>query len=362
VFLIRNNMKIAITGETGFLGYHLTQYYRWIKEHDVIKLGRNYLDNISLLKDCDLLIHCAGINKDMSKNMLLQNNAYHGNVTLAEELVSALHVHGISIDIKFTSSTQEDNNNDYGDSKIEAGKILKNYCKEKNTKFESYKIPNIFGPFGKPNYNSFINTFCYNIVNDIKCNYNNATVPLSYVYDVAKVLDNQTTDYNITNVIVSDTYYLLKRFHNDYSQGIIPKLNTEFEKNLFNTYRGFTTPNFKFKKHSDDRGDLVELVKGKGSETQVFYSTTKPGITRGDHFHFGKVERFCVLKGKAKISMRKVGDLEKIHYIIHDNEVVDMPILYTHNITNIGDEDLICVFWVNEIFDISNPDTYFEKV
>lgn len=357
-------MKIAITGETGFLGYHLTQYYKWIKEYDVIKLGRNYLDNISLLKDCDLLIHCAGINKDTSKNMLLQNNAYHGNIVLAKELVATLKKHNISINIKFTSSTQEDNNNDYGDSKIKAGKILAKYCHERNTKFKSYKIPNIFGPFGKPNYNSFINTFCYNIVNNISCTYNDSVVPLSYVYDVAKVLDNQTMDYNINNVIVSETYHLLKSFHDDYSQGIIPNLNTTFEKNLFNTYRGFTNPDFKFDKYSDDRGDLVELVKGRGSETQVFFSTTKPNITRGDHFHFNKVERFCILKGTAKISMRKVGTTKKINYIIDgkDNKVIDMPILYTHNITNIGNEDLICVFWVNEIFDKDNPDTYFEKV
>tara|TARA_R110001592_G_scaffold72198_3_gene220605 strand:+ start:5122 stop:6201 length:1080 start_codon:yes stop_codon:yes gene_type:complete len=359
-------MKIAITGETGFLGYHLTQYYKWIKQYDVVKLSRNYLNNISLLKDCDLLIHCAGVNKDTSKNRLHGEDTsyYKANILLAQNLVKALNKNNISIDIKFTSSTQEDNNNEYGNSKIESKKILSKYCKDHNTKFESYKIPNIFGPFGKPNYNSFINTFCHNIVNNIPCTYNDATVPLSYVYDVARVLDNQTKNYNVSKIIVSKTYHLLKSFHNDYSQGIIPNLNNTFKKNLFNTYRGFTNSCFKFEKHTDDRGNLVELVKGKGSETQVFFSTTKPNITRGDHFHFNKVERFCVLKGQARISMRKVGTTKKINYIIEgkDNKVIDMPIFYTHNITNIGDEDLICVFWVNEIFDKDNPDTYFEKV
>ena len=359
-------MKIAITGENGFLGYHLTQYFKWVKSYKVIKLGRDYLNNINLLKDCDLLIHCAGINKDTSKNRFHGKDIsdYNGNIILAQDLVDSLNQNNISIDIKFTSSTQEDNGNEYGISKIKAKSILSKYCNKHNTKFESYKIPNIFGPFGKPNYNSFINTFCYNIVNNIPCTCNNAVVPLSYVYDVAKVLDNQTTDYNINKVIVSKIYNLLKSFHKDYSQGIIPNLNNNFEKNLFNTYRGFTNPDFKFNKYSDDRGNLVELVKGKGSETQVFFSTTKPNITRGDHFHFNKVERFCVLKGKAKISMRKVGTTKKTHYIIEgkDNKVIDMPILYTHNITNIGNEDLICVFWVNEIFDKNDPDTYFEKV
>ena len=107
-------MKIAITGEKGFLGYHLTQYFKWVKKYEVIPLGRDYINNIKLLKDCNLLIHCAGVNKDMSKNMHLLNSAYYGNVTLAEELVEALNKHNISIDIKFTSSTQEDKNNDYG--------------------------------------------------------------------------------------------------------------------------------------------------------------------------------------------------------------------------------------------------------
>ena len=107
-----------------------------------------------------------------------------------------------------------------------------------------------------------------------------------------------------------------------------------------------------------------ELVKGKGSQSQVFFSTTKPGITRGNHFHFNKIERFCILQGNARISMRKVGCNKKNHYIIsgNDNKVIDMPILYTHNITNIGSSELVCVFWVNEIFNEKNTDTFFEKV
>lgn len=349
-------MKIAITGEEGFLGYHLTQYYKWVKKYQIVKLGRNYLDKITLLHNCDLLIHCAGVNRG--------EDIYKSNIKLAQDLVDSLNDNNISIDIKFTSSTQEDNNNEYGNSKIKSRQILKKYCDQNNTSFKSYKIPNIFGPFGKPNYNSFINTFCYNLLNNIQCKYNNNLVTLSYVYDVIKFIDNKLPNYNSTTLSVKDVYNKLKKFHNDYSQGIIPNLTNNFNKNLFNTYRSFSPSIFKLKKHLDDRGYLVELVKGKGSETQVFFSTTKPNITRGNHFHFNKVERFCVLKGKAKISMRKVGTPKSINYIIEDkdNKVIDMPILYTHNITNIGNKDLICVFWVNEIFDVKNPDTYFEKV
>lgn len=360
-------MKIAITGEKGFLGYHLTQYYKFISkdeypewgfsDHDVVELGKDYLKNINLLKDCDLLIHCAGVNRG--------DNVYQENISLAQELVDALTKNSINIDIKFTSSTQEDNNSKYGNSKLKSKQILKNYCKDKNTKFESYKIPNIFGPFGKPNYNSFINTFCYNLSNNIPCEYNNNIVKLCYVYDVVKVIDNKLPEFPIIEITVKEIYTLLKSFHDDYSKnGIIPNLTNKFNKNLFNTYRGFIPPIFQFLQHSDNRGSLVELLKGKGSQTQIFFSTTHPGVTRGEHFHFNKVERFCVLKGKAKISIRKVGDVKENTYIIKekDNKVIDMPILHTHNITNIGKEDLICVFWVNEIFNSQDPDTYYQKV
>ena len=146
--------------------------------------------------------------------------------------------------------------------------------------------------------------------------------------------------------------------------GTIPKLVTNFDINLFNTFRSFSNSKFILQKHSDERGYLVELVKGENSETQVFYSITKPGVTRGNHFHFNKIERFCVLSGNAEIILRKVGTKEKISYNVKgsDNTVVDMPILYTHNITNVGKDDLICVFWVNKIYDSKNPDTYFNKV
>ena len=351
-------MKIAITGEKGFLGYHLTQYYKWIKEYEVIELGRDYLDNIKLLKNCDLLIHCAGINRGKPSEV------YEGNISLTQDLINSLYNNNISINIKFTSSTQEYEDNEYGKSKLESKNILFNYCKEVGSKFESYSLPNLFGPFGKPKYNSFINTFCYNLINNIHITYNQNQVKLCYVYDAIKFIDNQTDTYNIISTTVSEVYHKLKDFYNDYSQGIIPNLTNKFDKNLFNTYRSFCSSLFQFQNHSDDRGNLVELVKGKGSETQVFFSTTKPGITRGNHFHFEKVERFCILTGKAKVSIRKINSNKTIDYVISgdDNKVIDMPILHTHNITNIGNENLVCVFWVNEIFDPENMDTYFEKV
>lgn len=348
-------MTIAITGEKGFLGYHLTQYYKWIKKYQVISLGKNYLDNINLLSGCDLLIHCAGVNRG--------DLVYEGNIKLASDLVEALKNNNIKINIKFTSSTQVNKNNEYGNSKLEAEKILFDYCTKSNTQLNTFYIPNLFGPFGKPNYNSFISTFCYNLNNNIECKHNTNLVELCYVYDAIKAID-LNIPFITNGITVEDVYLKLQSFQEDYSQGVIPNLTSKFDLDLFNTFRSYSNNLFKFKRHSDSRGHLVELVKGKGSQTQVFFSTTKPNITRGDHFHFGKVERFCVLYGKALIKTRKIDSEEINEYIIsgEDNKVIDMPVLFTHNITNIGNEDLICVFWVNEVFNVDNPDTYYIKV
>lgn len=351
-------MKIAITGEDGFLGYHLTQYYKYYLGYDVISLTRKYQSNIQLIKDCDWLIHCAGVNRG--------TNVGSDNILLATELVELLQTHNIKINIAFTSSVQEFLGTTYGVSKTEAGKILHTYCIQSDMKFISYKLPNLFGPFGKPNYNSVVSTFCYNLVNGIACQINNNTIDLCYVYDAIQVmpLNDANYTYVTTNITIKNLYDQLTRYHLSYSNGVIPKLDSKFDVQLFNTYRSFVDCTHKIPRHTDDRGYLIELLKSEGSQSQIFFSTTKPGITRGNHFHFNKVERFCVLKGTANISMRKLGSNKVTSYIINEdmNTVIDMPILYTHNITNIGNTELVCVFWTNEIFNKESTDTYFIQV
>lgn len=351
-------MRIAITGETGFLGYYLTQYFKYEKKYDVITLGKNYQSNISLLKDCDWLIHCAGVNRGSDVGIK--------NINLVNELVNLLTDNQIKINIVFTSSVQIKLGNEYGNSKLECSRILNSYCKSSRTKYISYNLPNLFGPFSKPNYNSVVATFCYNIINEIPSNISDAELNLCYVHEAAKVISSlsETDEFLTKKIKIKNLYNLIYSYHKLYSVGVIPKFNNEFEINLFNTYRSFFKCDHTVTKKSDDRGYLIELIQSKGSESQVFFSTTFPNITRGNHFHFEKIERFCILKGKAKISMRKVGTSEIISYNIDDdsNIVVDMPVLYTHNITNIGEDELVCVFWTNQIYNESNPDTYFLKV
>lgn len=351
-------MKVAITGETGFLGYHLTHYLHYHLGYEIVSLSRNYQNNIELIKGCDWLIHCAGINKGLTDN--------RNNSLLANELITLLKQHDVVIDIAYASSIQESHNTEYGNDKAVAGKILQDYCHDVNKKFISYKLPNLFGPFGKPNYNSVVATFCFNLINGIESQINDNNISLCYVNDAIQTitLDDRIHVYKTNKISVVQLYSKLNEFHKCYSAGIIPSLYTTFDVQLFNTYRSYANNKHVFKRHVDDRGYLLELLKSQGTESQIFFSTTKPNITRGNHFHFNKIERFCVLKGSANISLRKLGSDEIIQYIITDDmdTVIDMPVLYTHNITNIGDSELVCVFWTNEIFDKDQPDTYFIKV
>jgi UDP-2-acetamido-2,6-beta-L-arabino-hexul-4-ose reductase len=196
-------MKIAITGEGGFLGYHLTQYYK--QKVEVVSLGRNFAENLERARDCDFIVHAAGVNRAAT-----DKEVYDGNIELAMVLVNRLKQLDMKINIKFISSVQEGNETSYGTSKLAAKHIIQEYCDEVGVQFESYTLPNLYGTHGKPNYNSFVNTFAYNIINELECNYNNNEVNLCWVYDAIKVIDNQTTDYNLQKTRVSEVYFLLK--------------------------------------------------------------------------------------------------------------------------------------------------------
>jgi len=351
-------MKVAITGEKGFLGYHLTQHLKFVKNYEVVELGRDFLSNLYKVSQCDWLIHAAGVNRGLDVS--------RSNIELTQALISKLDELNIKINIAFTSSTQEDLDNEYGYSKKECARLLQKHCIKTDTFFISHKIPNLFGPFGRPNYNSVVATFCYNLANGITSSYNSNTVNLCYVLDAVEVISEfkPSLEFPTFTITVSELLKTLEGQYENYKYGIIPSVVSKFDLNLFNTLRSYMPPYHKLTRHVDDRGYLIELLKCTESQNQVFFSSTNPGIVRGNHFHFGKIERFCVVKGRAKIDMRKVGTTEKLTYIVEDNDnvVVDMPVMYTHNLTNIGEAELVCVFWVNEIFNTGKPDTFFEQV
>ena len=370
--------NIGITGSSGFIGYHLTSSLKQNSNFKLVLISKedfNSIDSLSSkLKKCDFLIHLAGINRHSDKNYI-----YNENIDLVNKLVDALSLSNSSIKIIFASSFQEKNDSEYGRAKLKCRKILEKWVETSNSEIVSVIIPNVFGPFCRPNYNSFIATFCYQIINDENPNViKDNIIKLIFVLDLVQVFKNILMDFDefekvlfikdTFQISVSDTLEVLKDFNNKYGKcHIIPELKNSFFKNLFLTYHSYLTMGQKLKnnilKIEDQRGYFCEVYKSF-SETQVSFSVTKPGVTRGDHYHTRKIERFVILKGSASIKLRKIGTNEILEHKINGNEpkFIDMPVWYTHNITNIGEEDLITLFCIDSHYQDDTPDTFFEKV
>ena len=356
-------MIVGINGY-GFIGYHLWIYLNYkCDDVDVIRLSRNLEDDLDNLGKCDIIIHMA------EKNRGDINELYKNNKQSAKYLTEMLDNVNSKPTIIYTSSTHENDDDLYGLWRRENNEMFSNWTNN----FKSIKLPNIFGPFCKPNYNSFIATFCDKILKNEELQINNNNVNLLYIenlcsqiYDVIKGDKHNISHDQI--VSVKYVYNTLLRFKQEYlSENKIPKYENEFELNLFNTFRSYLDKDNRLlnvDNYNDDRGRLSELIISK-NQGQIFFSTTKPGIVRGNHFHTRRIERFCVLEGEASVKMRKIGTNEIIEYKIKgtDNKVIDMPVYYTHNLENIGNTELICCFWMNDILkEQKTDDTYFEKV
>ena len=357
-------MVVGINGSYGFIGYHLWVYLNYkCDDVEVIRLSKTLENDLDNLSKCDVVIHMA------EKNRGDLNELYKNNKNSALFLTKMLDKVGNKPTIIYTSSTHENDDNLYGLWRRENNEMFSNWANE----FKSIKLPNIFGPFCKPNYNSFIATFCDKILKNEELQINDNNVNLLYVenlcsqiYNVIKG-DKHNISYDQT-VSVKYVYDTLLKFKQEYlSENKIPKYENEFELNLFNTFRSYLDKDNRLlnvDNYNDDRGRLSELIISK-NQGQIFFSTTKPGIVRGNHFHTKRIERFCVLEGEASVKMRKIGTNEIIDYKIKgiDNKVIDMPVYYTHNLENIGNTELICCFWMNDILKEQKiDDTYFEKI
>jgi UDP-2-acetamido-2,6-beta-L-arabino-hexul-4-ose reductase len=369
--------KIGITGVNGFVGQHLFNTLLQIKNISLIPFQRDFFEDESKMDDfvenCDIIVHLAGLNRSNDEEVI-----FNVNISLTKTLISSLNRTKSKPHIIFASSTQEYMNNVYGKSKKIARLNFKDWSLLNNSIFTGLIIPNVFGAFGAPFYNSFISTFSHQLVNnEIPLIIDDSEVNLIYIDElISDIID--IINYPISNDFhqirytsskrVSEVLELLKSFKNEYlDNGQIPRVEmNSFELNLFNTFRSYIPKTFfprNLTRHTDDRGSFVEIMRADVAG-QSSYSTTVPGITRGNHFHTRKVERFAVISGKASIQLRKVDSEEVIEYILDGEHpaYVDMPIWYTHNITNIGDTELITLFWINEPYNEENSDTYFMKV
>jgi len=370
--------RIGITGQNGFVGNHLLNTLKlFTTEFEIIEFERSYFENDekldSFIQKCDVLVHLAALNRHNDPNAI-----YQTNVHLVNRIKDSLIRTQSKAHVLISSSTQEERDNVYGQSKKEGRLILSKWASENQGRLTGMVIPNVFGPFGHPNYNSVVATFCHQVSHDENPKIEiDGLLKLIYVGDlVEEIINAIRTEDNTHELLiqhrheikVSDLLNIIVGFQQVYSEkGEIPELKSKFELQLFNTFRCYMDiPNYfprKFVQQKDQRGSFVEIAR-LGISGQTSFSTTVPGVTRGNHFHTRKIERFAVIKGKALIQLRRVGTDEVIDFLLDGENpaYVDMPIWYTHNIKNIGTDDLYTIFWINEPYDPTDPDTYLETV
>jgi UDP-2-acetamido-2,6-beta-L-arabino-hexul-4-ose reductase len=370
--------KVGITGQQGFIGQALFNTLGlYPGEFERVQFERKFFEDQAKLEkfvsECDVIVHLAAMNRHHDPEVI-----YETNISLVQKLINALERSKSKAHVLFSSSSQEERDSLYGLSKKEGRELLSVWANKSGSLFTGMIIPNVFGPFGNPYYNSFIATFSHQLTHGDQPTIDvDGHVKLIYVNELIHVFIQEIrskTDKNLLQIPhttehkVSEILEILERYKVQYFEnGIIPNLNIPFEVNLFNTFRSYIDYKnhfpVKYVKNTDIRGSFVEIIR-LNVGGQVSFSTTVPGITRGNHYHTRKIERFSVIKGKALIQLRKIGTSEVIDFYLDGNapSYVDMPIWYTHNIKNIGDEELYTNFWINEFYDSKDPDTYFENV
>lgn len=371
-------LKIGITGQAGFVGTHLYNTIGlFAEEFQQIDFQKEYFTDPTKLNEfvaqCDVIVHLAAMNRHNDPQVI-----YDTNFGLVQKLVQSLNATNSNAHVLFSSSTQEERDNLYGKSKKEGRELMINWANSSEGEFTGMIIPNVFGPFGYPNYNSVVATFCHKLSrNETPIIEVDIDLKLIYVGElIDSILSEIRSKKGKPEVVVEHTseskvsqiLTLLEKYKSEYQdKGIIPHIGNKFELSLFNTFRCYMDLKkhfpVKFVQHIDPRGSFVEIIR-LGIGGQVSFSTTVPGITRGNHYHTRKIERFAVIKGKALIQLRRIGTDEVLDFYLDGNEpaYVDMPIWYTHNIKNVGDEVLYTNFWINEFYDPNDPDTYFENV
>jgi UDP-2-acetamido-2,6-beta-L-arabino-hexul-4-ose reductase len=366
--------KILITGSEGFIAKNLITHLKRDEDKKLYLFNKN--DSLDILKayvnEVDFIFHLAGVNRPTDIREF-----YEGNANLTKIITDTLTQNKKSTPILLSSSTQALKDNDYGKSKLESENNLLNYMENTSAKVFIYRLPNVFGKWSKPNYNTVIATWCHNLTRDLEIQVNDENVELNLVYvdDIIKSFLEKLGSNDESKYFEVDTLYtktlgeikdLLYAFKNNRDDLVIPNVASGFERALYATYLSFL-PTDKFSYplngHSDSRGTFYEIVKTKDSG-QFSLSTTVPNIVRGSHYHHTKNEKFLVVKGEALIEFRHILTDEVLSYEVSDKkmEVVEMIPGYTHNIKNTGNEEMLLFLWANEAFDQENPDTYFEEV
>lgn len=382
-------MKILVAGAKGFIGKNLITTLNNIRTgkdksfgiSEDITIYEYDIDSAPALldaycSDCDFVFNLAGVNRPKEQSEFME-----GNFGFASTLLDTLKKHGNTCPIMISSSIQAELDNPYGRSKKAGEELMFSYKKETKAPVYVYRFPNVFGKWCRPNYNSAIATFCHNIAHDlpIQVNSRNVVMTLVYIDDVVTELihamegkpniDTQGyCEVPISHTVtLGEIVDLIYSFRNSREERSVPDMTEGgFVKKLYATYLSYLpTDQFSYplKMNVDERGSFTEILR-TADRGQFSVNISKPGITKGEHWHHTKNEKFVVVSGKALIQFRKIDSDEIINYHVSGEkmEVVDIPVGYTHNIINEGDTDLITFMWCNECFDPRKPDTYFLKV
>jgi len=367
--------RIGITGPRGFIAGHLARQLAARPAYEVVTCPRASFADPRTLEDftrnCDVIVHLAGLNSGSEQDV------YDTNVGLVEQLVAALSAAGESPHVIFASSTQRDRATGYGRSKKVGESRLREWAKQANARLTILVIPDVFGPGCRPYYGSMVATFCEQLAHEQRpVLIGDQSLTLVWVNDLIEAIEQTICEprdgvhearvAGSAQILASELLNKLQAISFGYfNENIVPNLADPIDANLYTTFLSHVDLDdhrHQPQLHSDARGQLFEILRLAGGG-QIFFSTTRPGLIRGNHFHSRKVEWVCVVRGQAVIRIRRVGDSKFREYRVSGEkpEFISIPALHTHQIENVGPDDLMTMFWCNEIYRPGDPDTFHEK-
>ncbi len=367
-------MRVLVTGANGFIGKNLIVRLQELKIHVESYTRKNAIKELpSLVKELDFIIHLAGENRPLDEKSFNIVNA-----GLTESICEAVHSTGKQIPIILASSTQATLDNAYGNSKLDAEMIVKKFEENTGNPIYIYRLPGVFGKWCKPNYNSVVATFCHNISHALSIHIDNPSFELTLVYiddvvdEFVSVIQGERDSIKVLSiqpeykVKLSDLASQIEIFRESRNTLISERVGSGLVRKLYSTYVSHLSPeqfSYSIPSYGDKRGMFAEMLKTKDSGQFSFF-TAGPGVTRGGHYHHSKTEKFLVIKGEARFGFKHIISDENYEIITTSKElkIVETVPGWSHNITNIGSDEMVVMLWANEIFDPDNPDTIVHKV
>ena len=374
-------MKVLVTGSDGFIGKNLIAHLREGNEFEVLQYFNGCGESVlrRFVAGADFVFHLAGVNRPQEVSEFAA-----GNVDLTRRLAGFISMSGRQVPVVFTSSIQAQFDNPYGRSKRAAEDALLAHSAATNSPVYIYRLPNVFGKWCRPNYNSAVATFCHNIARDLPITIDDSTAPVSLVYiddlveEFTRILQHHCSGGGaelpgrfrevapIYVTTVGKLAYLIRSFKESRVSLTTERVGTGLLRALYSTYLSYLPPEsfaYSIPKHVDPRGEFAEVLKTPDCG-QFSYFTAHPGVTRGEHYHHSKNEKFLVIRGRAKFRFRNIvtGVTAEMETSGDTPRIVDTVPGWTHDITNIGDTEMIVMLWANEVYDRSRPDTFACKV